>query len=106
MPGQPDPRDDAARQILATLDVVCQMQHPHPTKKQHKAVPCERPAAWIATIHDCTKKRDYPNNGTTVPICQWYLDEYARKVDFPFRCPGCAQDITNLTMLIWDIAKI
>lgn len=103
MSEQPDPRDDAARRILATLDVACQMQHP--PKPAQKATPCERPAAWIATIHDCTRKRDYPNNGTTIPICQHYLDTL-KTLEYPFRCKGCHQDITNLTMLIWDIAKI
>lgn len=97
----PEPDDP-----LSSLDFtpICGMQHSANDGKA-EATPCDRPAAWIATVHDCTKKRDYPNNGTTLPICSWYLDDL-RTREYPYRCPGCAQDITSILMLIWEIQHL
>lgn len=93
---------DLMREI-DSITITCDMQHPHTYGEI--ALPCERPAAWFATVHDCRKKRDYPDNGTTIPICNDYV-EHIKTMEFPFRCPGCGQAITSLISLIWEIRHI
>lgn len=98
--------EQSEQQLMHEIDSIsltCDMQHPHPETRI--SVPCEEPAAWFATVHDCRKKRDYPNNGTTLPICDAYV-EHIKKMEFPYRCPGCMQEITSLISLIWEIRRL
>lgn len=100
------PDDGTPSELANEIDsiaITCDMQHLMPGDDE--ASPCEKPAAWIATVHDCRKKRLYPNNGTTIPICNDYI-ETIKRLDFPYRCKGCAQDITSLIMLIWEISRL
>lgn len=90
--------------------ITCRMRHPagdqpYPNPGPLKAVDCTRPAAYIAMIHDCRKKRDYPNNGSFTLICVEYLD-VVRKIEFPVRCAGCNHDFTTMLSIIWDIQHI
>lgn len=94
---------DETRLQEIDFPIRCDMQHP-PTPGS-TAVPCNRPAAYFATVHDCRKKRDYPNNGSKIPICQWYLD-LVKDADYPFRCPGCTQEQTQIHQVIWDLENL
>lgn len=99
---------DTEAELFARLEKeqpapTCSMRHPAvsygPRPSPVRAKPCEKPAAWIAQVHDCRKK--YPE-GTRTLLCGDYV-ELLKTFEFPLHCAGCRFEFTNLSQLIWDL---
>lgn len=92
--------------------ITCGMQHPpglDPEKGlvpgPRPAEPCTRPATYIATVHDCTRGHQHPDNGTRVPICAGYLDA-ARHTPYPHQCAGCGLHLSSILNALWDLEHV
>lgn len=90
--------------------LLCGVKHtiPNDSGKEYTLPhPCERPAAWLATLHSCSDRYKQPGDdtkGVVRPVCQWYVDRILN-AEYEMRCV-CGIRFTNPSDRIWDAANI